>query len=39
MFSQGGEGEFFAKIRRFIPDFLSQTGNTQITLNLRKLSK
>jgi hypothetical protein len=33
--SQGGEGEFFAKIRRFIPDFLSQTGNTQITLNLR----
>ena len=23
------------KIRRFIPDFLSQTGNTQITLNLR----
>ena len=22
-------------IRRFIPDFLSQTGNTQITLNLR----
>ena len=33
--SQGGDGEFFAKIRRFIPDFLSQTGNTQITLNLR----
>ena len=32
---QGGDGEFFAKIRRFIPDFLSQTGNTQITLNLR----
>ena len=23
------------KISRFIPDFLSQTGNTQITLNLR----
>ena len=23
------------KIRRFIPDFLAQTGNTQITLNLR----
>ena len=23
------------KIRRFIPDFVSQTGNTQITLNLR----
>ena len=33
--SQGGDGEFFAKIRRFVPDFLSQTGNTQITLNLR----
>jgi hypothetical protein len=23
------------KIRRFIPDFISQTGNTQITLELR----
>ena len=23
------------KIRRFIPDFISQTGNTQITLQLR----
>ena len=23
------------KIRRFIPDFISQTGDTQITLNLR----
>ena len=23
------------KIRRFIPDFVSQTGNTRITLNLR----
>ena len=23
------------KIRRFIPDFLSQTGNTQVTLNIR----
>ena len=23
------------KIRRFVPDFLSQTGNTQITLQLR----
>ncbi len=33
--AQGGDGEFFAKIRRFIPDFLAQTGNTQITLNLR----
>jgi len=36
--SQGGDGEFFAKIRRFIPDFLSQTGNTQITLNLRNFA-
>ena len=36
--SQGGEGEFFAKIRRFIPDFVSQTGNTQITLQLRNYS-
>ena len=26
------------KIRRFIPDFISQTGNTQITLNLRNYS-
>ena len=30
-----GDGEFLMKIRRFIPDFVSQTGNTQITLNLR----
>ena len=30
-----GSGEYMMKIRRFIPDFLSQTGNTQITLNLR----
>ena len=30
-----GDGEFIMKIRRFIPDFLSQTGNTQVTLNLR----
>jgi len=36
--SQGGDGEFFAKIRRFIPDFLSQTGNTQVTLNLRNFA-
>ena len=26
------------KIRRFIPDFLSQTGSTQVTLNLRNYS-
>ena len=30
-----GDGEYLMSIRRFIPDFLSQTGNTQITLNLR----
>jgi len=30
-----GDGEFIMKIRRFIPDFISQTGNTRVTLNLR----
>ena len=30
-----GDGEFLMKIRRFVPDFLSQTGNTQITLQLK----
>jgi len=30
-----GDGEFIMKIRRFIPDFISQTGATRITLNLR----
>ena len=30
-----GDGEFMMKIRRFIPDFVSQTGSTRITLNLR----
>ena len=30
-----GDGEFMMKIRRFIPDFISQTGSTRITLNLR----
>ena len=33
-----GDGEYIMKIRRFIPDFLSQTGDTQITLNLRDYS-
>jgi hypothetical protein len=33
-----GDGDYIMKIRRFIPDFLSQTGNTQITLNLRDYS-
>ena len=30
-----GDGEFIMKIRRVIPDFLSQTGDARITLNLR----
>ena len=30
-----GDGEFIMKIRRFIPDFISQTGSTQVTLQLR----
>jgi len=31
----GGDGEFMMKIRRVIPDFLAQTGDARITLNLR----
>jgi len=30
-----GDGEFIMKIRRFIPDFISQTGTTRITLQLK----
>ena len=30
-----GEGEYIMKIRRFLPDFITQAGNTQITLLLR----
>jgi len=30
-----GDGEFLMSIRRFIPDFLAQTGDTQVTLNLK----
>jgi hypothetical protein len=30
-----GDGEYIMKIRRFIPDFLSQTGDTRITLMVR----
>ena len=30
-----GDGEYLMKIRRFIPDFLTQTGSTRITLMLR----
>ena len=30
-----GDGEFIMKIRRLIPDFISQTGTTRVTLQLR----
>ena len=30
-----GDGEFMMKIRRVLPDFQTQTGDTRITLNLR----
>jgi hypothetical protein len=30
-----GDGEFLMKIRRFIPDFISQTGTTRVTLQLK----
>ena len=30
-----GDGEYLMKIRRFIPDFLTQTGDTRVTLMLR----
>jgi hypothetical protein len=30
-----GDGEFLMKIRRFIPDFVSQTGTTRVTLQLK----
>ena len=30
-----GDGEVMMKIRRVLPDFLSQTGDTRVTLNLR----
>ena len=30
-----GDGEFMIKIRRVIPDFLSQTGDARVTLNLK----
>ena len=33
-----GDGESLMKIRRFIPDFVSQTGDTRVTLNLRNYS-
>jgi len=30
-----GDGEFIMKIRRFVPDFITQTGTTRVTLELR----
>jgi len=31
----GGDGEYMMKIRRVIPDFLTQTGDARVTLNLK----
>ena len=31
----GGDGEFFIKVRRFIPDFKYLNGNCKVTLELR----
>jgi len=33
-----GDGEFLMKIRRFVPDFISQTGTTRVTLQLKNYS-
>jgi len=30
-----GDGEFLMKVRRFIPDFISQTGTTRVTIQLK----
>jgi len=30
-----GDGEFIMKIRRFVPDFISQTGTARVTLQLK----
>ena len=34
-----GDGEFIMKIRRFIPDFISQTGATRSYIKFKKFSK
>ena len=34
--SQGGDGQFFLSMRRFIPDFKTIIGNAEITINLKK---
>ena len=33
--SQGGDGQLFMSMRRFVPDFKLITGNAQITINLK----
>ena len=33
-----GDGEFIMKISRFVPDFISQTGTTRVTLQLKNYS-
>ncbi len=33
-----GDGEFLMKIRRFVPDFISQTGAARVTLQLKNYS-
>ena len=33
-----GDGEFIMKLRRFIADFISQTGSTRVTLQLKNYS-
>ena len=30
-----GDGEYIMKIRRFVPDFITQTGDTQVSLITR----
>ena len=34
--SQGGDGQFFMSIRRFIPDFKLITGDCRVTINLKR---
>ena len=33
--TQDSTGEFFIKVRRFVPDFRALTGNAQVTINLK----
>jgi len=33
--TQDGMGEFFIKVRRFVPDFRALTGNAKVTINLK----